>query len=76
MYWGSGRVAHAFLTSSVDGKEWSATRPGRFYPRKKRAPDTNWTEGWVGLRAGLDAVAKRKIPAPTGNRATVAQPVA
>jgi hypothetical protein len=33
-------------------------------------PGTHWIRGWVGPRAGLDAVAKRKIIlfAPTGNR--------
>jgi len=37
-------------------------------PSVIRAPGTHWTEGWVGLRAGLDMVANRKFPiiAPTG----------
>jgi hypothetical protein len=41
-------------------------------------PGTHWLRGWVGPRAGLDAVAKRKnpFPVPTGNRTPVAQPVA
>jgi hypothetical protein len=30
----------------------------------ERVPTIPWTEGWVGLRAGLDMVVKRKIPAP------------
>jgi hypothetical protein len=33
------------------------------YPRE-RAPGTHWIGGWVGPRAGLDAVVKRKIPNP------------
>jgi hypothetical protein len=28
---------------------------------KERAPITHWIGGWVGLRASLDAVVKRKI---------------
>jgi hypothetical protein len=32
----------------------------------ERASCAHWIGGWVGLRAGLDAVVKRKIPAPTG----------
>jgi len=40
------------------GGEWSASCLGRFTPRE-RAPDTHWIGGWVGHRAGLDAVAKR-----------------
>jgi hypothetical protein len=49
------------LASALDGGEWSASRPGRFTPRE-RAPGTHWIVGWVGLRAVLDAVVKRKIP--------------
>jgi hypothetical protein len=35
--------------------------PRPLYPRK-RAPGTHWIGGWVGPRAVLDAVVKRKIP--------------
>jgi hypothetical protein len=49
------------LTSALDGGVWSASRPGHFTPRE-RAPGTRWIGGWVGPRAGLDAVSKRKIP--------------
>jgi hypothetical protein len=51
------------LTSALGGGEWSASRPGRFAPRE-RAPGTHWIGGWVGPRAVLDAVVKRKIPSP------------
>jgi len=30
----------------------------------ERAPGTHWIGGWVGPRAFLDAVVKRKIPSP------------
>jgi hypothetical protein len=49
------------LTSALDGREWSASRSGRFTPRE-RVPGTHWIRGWVGPRAVLDAVVKRKIP--------------
>jgi hypothetical protein len=49
------------LTSALDGGEWSASRPGRFAPRK-RTSGIRWIGGWVGLRAGLDTVVKRKFP--------------
>jgi hypothetical protein len=49
------------LTSALNGGEWSASRPGRFTHRE-RAPDTHCIGGWVGTRAVLDAVVKRKIP--------------
>jgi hypothetical protein len=51
------------MTSSLDGGEWSASRPGRFTPRE-RAPGTHWIGGWVGPRTVLEAVVKRKIPSP------------
>jgi hypothetical protein len=52
-----------FLTSTLDGGEWSASRSGRFTPRE-RAPDNHWIGSWVGPRAVLDVVVKRKIPSP------------
>jgi hypothetical protein len=50
-------------TSALDGGEWSASRPGRLTP-KERAQGTHWTGSWMGRRAVLDAVVKRKIPSP------------
>jgi hypothetical protein len=38
---------HAFLTSALDGGEWSASSPDRFTLRE-RAPGTHWIGGWVG----------------------------
>jgi hypothetical protein len=35
--------------------EWSAPRPGRF------THGTHWIGGWVGPRAGLDDLKKRKF---------------
>jgi hypothetical protein len=58
---------HAFLTSALDGGEWSASQPGHFN-RRERAHGTHWIGDWVGPRAVLDTVAKRKIPSPAGNR--------
>jgi hypothetical protein len=31
-------------------------------PPKERIPSMHWIEGWVGPRAGLDTMVKRKIP--------------
>jgi hypothetical protein len=56
-------ISTHFLTSTLDGDEWSASRTGRFTPRE-RVPGTHWIGGWVGPRAVLDAVLKRKIPSP------------
>jgi len=54
---------HAFLNLALDGGEWLASSPGLFTLRK-RAPGTHCVGGWVGHRAGLDMVVKRKILSP------------
>jgi hypothetical protein len=41
-------MATHILTSIVDGGEWTASRLF-----------THWIGGWAGLRADVDAVAKR-----------------
>jgi hypothetical protein len=51
------------LTWALDGGEWLALRPGLFTPRERNI-GTHWIEDWMGPRAGLDAVVKRKIPSP------------
>jgi hypothetical protein len=33
--WGSGNIAPPFLTSALDGVEWSASRPCRFTPEEE-----------------------------------------
>jgi hypothetical protein len=60
---GSGGVAPPFLTSALDGGEWSASRHGHFTPGE-RAPNTHCIGGWMGTRAGLDALTQRKISCP------------
>jgi hypothetical protein len=52
---GSGGIALPFLTLALDGGEWSVSRPRRF-TLEKNATGTHWIGGWVGPRAGLDAV--------------------
>jgi hypothetical protein len=51
------------LISAPDGGEQSASCPSGFISRE-RAHGTHWIGGWVGPRASLDAVVKRKIPSP------------
>jgi hypothetical protein len=50
--------SYLFLTSALDGGEWSASHPGRDLPPGERTPSTHWIGGWVGPRAGLDAGAR------------------
>jgi hypothetical protein len=48
-------------------------------PPREIAPGTHWIGGWVGPRAGLDAVVKRKISSPrreSNPRTPIVQPVA
>jgi hypothetical protein len=54
--WGVEVQLHSFFDL---GTRWelSASRHGRFTPRK-RAPGAHWIGGWVGPRAVLDAVVK------------------
>jgi hypothetical protein len=66
---GVGVQLHAFLTSALDKHEITP---------KERAPGTHWTGEWVGPRAVLDAVVKRKIPSPrrkSNPRTPIVQPV-
>jgi hypothetical protein len=51
---------HIFLTSALVRGEWSPSRPCRFAP-EERTPGTYWVGGWVGPRAGLDDLEKRKF---------------
>jgi hypothetical protein len=58
------------LTSVLDGGEWSTSGSSCFTSRE-RAPDTYQTEGWVGPKARLKAVGKRKSLAPAMNQTMI-----
>jgi hypothetical protein len=63
-YLGSGGVA----PRTIDlGCSWSwvvSVTDRSLYPKRERAPGTHWIGGWMGPRAGLVAVSKRKSPSP------------
>jgi hypothetical protein len=42
----------------------------------QKDPGTHYPGGLLGSKAGLNAVSKRKVLAPVGNRTPVVQPVA
>jgi hypothetical protein len=76
-YWGSGGIAPRSLDLGT-GWRWVVSRSGRFTPREL-SPGTHWIGGWLGPRAVLDAVVKRKIPNPrreSNPRTPIVQPVA
>jgi hypothetical protein len=56
---GSGGIAPPFLTSALDGREWSASRPCLFTPGE-RAPGTHLIISWVCLRARLDVIKREQ----------------
>jgi hypothetical protein len=60
---GSGVIATPFLTSALNGGEWSVSHYDHFTPAE-RAFGTHCKGGWVGPRYGLDAVKQRKISCP------------
>jgi hypothetical protein len=53
---------------ALDADEWSASHFNHFIPGG-RVPGIHWTGGWVGHRASLDMVVKRKntFTAPAKN---------
>jgi len=57
---------HAFLNSALYEGEWSVSSLGHFIPGS-RAPSTYFIRRYWGLGDSLDAVAKIKGPASTGN---------
>jgi hypothetical protein len=59
-FMGSGGIAPRFLTSILDGGEWSASRPDRFVS-EERARSIHWKGGWIRPRASLVIMENRII---------------
>jgi hypothetical protein len=57
----SGYKLYAFLTRAQDGGEWYPKSDGRSTSEEQALGRTG---GWVSLRAGLEAMAERKIYCP------------
>jgi hypothetical protein len=60
VYVGVDVLFHIFLTSALDGDEWSASRLCRF-TLEERASSTHWTGRWEDPRASLDDTEKLKF---------------
>jgi hypothetical protein len=75
-YWGRGSIAPRVLNR---GSRWRRVFSSMLRPLYSPAlidRGTHWRGGWVGPRARLDAVAKRKNPYPFRNLTPVVNPVA
>jgi hypothetical protein len=59
-YGGVDVQIHKFLTSELDGSDWSVSRPVRFTLWEKSRV-IHWIGGWVGTGTVLGAVKKEKI---------------
>jgi len=57
--WGSGGVALLILNLDIRCRWVDSFKPRLLYHRI-RAPVTPWTGGWVGPKAGLNAMVKKK----------------
>jgi hypothetical protein len=57
--YGGVKVQLHTLTSAPDGDEWSTSCPSHFNPNET-ALSTHMIGGWVGPRASVDMVVKRK----------------
>jgi hypothetical protein len=57
---GEGYSSYSFLTSALDGGEWSASCQGCDLPPEEWSLGTHWIGG-SGASAGLDTVARGNI---------------
>jgi hypothetical protein len=62
-YWASGGIAPRVLDLGTKWRSAVSFTPWPLYPQGK-SPGNIWIGGWVGSRAVLDTVVKRKIPSP------------
>jgi len=57
---------HAFLTSALDGREWSASELGRFYPGERSSGTTGLEAGWAPEAVWV-RWRRERIPTPAEN---------
>jgi hypothetical protein len=77
-YCGSGGIAPRILDLGTRWR-WVVSFTPRPHYLKESAPRTHWIGGWVGPKAVMDAVVKRKIRSPrreSNPRTPIVQPLA
>jgi hypothetical protein len=73
--WGVEVYLHVFLTSALDGSQWSASSPGRFTPREITLVSIGYEAGWATEPVWTREWGE-KFPAPSGIEPPIIQPVA
>jgi hypothetical protein len=66
-------MAPPFITSALDGDEWLAPRFSGF-TLGEISPGTNWTGDWMGPRACLEAIERKKYFPPQGTEFRLSSP--
>jgi hypothetical protein len=73
--WGVKIQLRTFLTSALDGGEWSVLRPGRVTAWKEPLIPVWLEAGWAPEPVWTRRPKRNPFFAPTGNRTPVVQPV-
>jgi hypothetical protein len=71
--WGSVSYLHSFLTSAVDGSEWSTSCLIQFVP-SDRAAGICLIGGWMDPRASMEKVASDKYLTVLGTECQLSGP--
>jgi hypothetical protein len=76
MHLGDRRYSsYSFLTSALEGGEWSASRPGRALPPGKEPPVPTVQEAWWAPEPVWTQRLQEKSSAPVGDRTPAVQAV-
>jgi hypothetical protein len=70
--WGESKYSsYSFLTSALDGVEWSASRPGRALPRERPPVPIVQEAGWAPEPVWTQRLQEKSF-APVGDRTPIA----